>query len=139
MGGDDGGGQEQRHGQGPEGTLEGHQDQAGAAEPGKPAGQVLPLQHRRGGQHQHADAHHKGIKPVEPLQKNLQVHLATGQEAAVTEGPIGTGQAGLHDPGRAADHHQGDEGDDKVGAEQLQLALQPGSHGIVFRRNVPSR
>ena len=115
MGGDDAGGQQQGHGQGTEGTLERHQKKTGPAEPGQPAGQLLAFEHRRGRQHQHAETHDKGIEPVKPLQKNLQVHLATGQEAAVTKGPIGTGQAGLHHPGGAADHHKGYEGDDEVG------------------------
>ena len=139
VGCDDGGGEEQGHGQGPEAALERHQNQAGPAEPGQPAGQLPALDHRRGRQHQHAHAHDKGIKPVKPLQKNLQVHLATGQETAVTERPIGTGQAGLHHPGRPANHHQGYQGDYEVGGQQLQLALQPGSHGVVFRSNVSSR
>ena len=139
VGGDDAGGQQQGHGQGPEGALEGHQNKTGPAQPRQPLGQLLPFDHRRGCQHQHAHAHDKGIKPVKPLQKNLQVHLATGQEAAVTEGPVRTGQAGLHHPGGATDDHQGDKGDDEVGGQPLKLALQPGSHGAVFRYNLLTR
>ena len=57
---------------------------------------------------------------MEPLQKNLDVHLAAGQELAVAKGPVWTGQARLHHPGGTAYAHQGHQGHYQVGGQQAE-------------------
>ena len=57
---------------------------------------------------------------MEPLQKNLDVHLAAGQELAVAKGPVLTGQARLHHPGGSANAHKGHQGHYQVGGQQAE-------------------
>ena len=69
-------------------------------------------------------SNHKGIQAVEPFQEHLDIHLLARQKAAVAEGPIGTGQTGLHDPGCPANRYQRHKSDHQMGREQGEAVPQ---------------
>ena len=107
-------GQKLGHRQSTQSSLHGHQDHQACRQPGQPWRQLPPQERCRHSHHHKGDTDDESVKAVKPLQKHLNIHLATRQKRAEAQGPVGTGQAGLHHPGRPTDHHQSNNGNHKV-------------------------
>lgn len=120
MGRDGGGGQEAGDGEGPKDALEEHQSDSEERQNRKPRRQ-LPTSpdagHQQGDQGQ---SHQKGIQPVEPLEKDLCVHLTPWQENPVAERPIGTGEASLHDASGTSDRDESNQSDHQMRGEHFE-------------------
>ena len=111
------GGQEMGHGEGPQGSLEGHQSQGQGGNPRQPGRQPPTEGHTHANENQQGHANHKGIQAVEPFQEDLDVHLLARQKAAVTEGPIWACQTRFHHPGGPSNRHQRHERHNQMGGK----------------------
>ena len=112
------------HGEGPQGSLEGHQGQGEAGDPRQPGGQPSTEGYPHANENQQGHPHHKGIQAVEPFQEDLDIHLLARQKAAVTEGPIWAGQTRFHHPGGPANRHQRHQGHNQMGGQQGETVPQ---------------
>ena len=55
---------------------------------------------------------------MKPLQKDLEIHLTTGQQGAEAQGPVRTGQTGFHHARRSTDDDESDKGDNQMSREK---------------------
>ena len=111
-------------------------------DPGKPPGEATTQSCCCNGHHQQRDADDKGIKPMKPFQKHLEIHLSSWQKGPEAEGPVRTGKPCLHHPGCSTNHHQSDDSDNEMGSNATQTSINRrdgGSHQLLSLRTKPER
>ena len=103
-------------------TLQSHHAHQSQTQPRHPSWKKFPPDNGNDGLNKQGNAHNEGVKPVEPFQKNLGIHLSARQKRSVTERPVRAGQTSLHDTCGPADDNECHNGHNQVSRKLNQAS-----------------